>query len=188
MLIGHTNRKPLLQKPAKGWHARICRIIKGWQEREEAEFSDLSPPPPWHSLEGVLQSKLNGASFTSREDPAKCRRSESRGRVAKVGLIQEIEKFRAELQIMSFVQSEVLVHPKIHIVQPWTDQAIPANVSKGAKRIRNKGSPIEVLGNQVASTPARWQLCFFDLIRAVLPCCSKRIIHSRYDVEGRPAS
>src|SRR4026208_2430792 len=71
------------------------------------------------ALEGVLQSKLNGAPFTSRKDAAKCRRSERRGRVAKVGLIKEIEEFCAELKIMSFVQSEVLVHPKIHIVQPW---------------------------------------------------------------------
>ena len=85
-------------------------------------------------LEAELQRKLNLPRRRRAAHLTKAGAGECRIRRAKIGLIEEVEKLRAEFQLRGFVderQREVLLQSEIELVEGIAASDVPSGVTKG---------------------------------------------------------
>src|SRR5678816_1220869 len=93
--------------------------------------------------EQQLHAKLNMSGIPRGSNATKRRRPQKIVRQIEVGMIQEIEKLRAQLQVDVFTQSRVLQQRHIHVLISRTIENVSSRVPKSARRRETECSGIE---------------------------------------------
>lgn len=109
----------------------------------ESVLPEPPPPPPATPpqidirplLKQHLQGELNLSGIPHEVQDltrilAPRRRIELRVRKAQVGMVEDIEKLRPELQLVTLTNLKILEHGKVKIHEPGSRQAIPASIAK----------------------------------------------------------
>src|SRR5579884_1245117 len=121
---GDRRRAPLRRRSENQLQAELQLAHRG---PRAADYSEVASA--WNRIAGTIEPVA----------------IEARVRVAPVRMIGEIERLKAELEVLAFSEIKIFESREIPGDQTWSDQSVAPDVAPGAERLQREGSDVEPL-------------------------------------------